>query len=286
MDGFSASIVGLKNNYMRDFSPRGYVSEVVPRQHSTRFNVEQAILDKLNLFGKVNPIYLNQTDIVVDGVLCSAYEGDINNYWLSSKKHDTCYQPFYPTWMLSAYALAYYSKRLGFKELVDVGSGDGRLAYCSTLVGLKAFSIEIDYSLSSLQHDISSLTGVGFEIYNTDATRFEYESLDLSCPIFFISGLPECGDILARDVVAKEINSRNKKGRVGFNFMGTHAVREYMADNTQWGWGSIIENFNLEILGCATLPTLWTNDQELDTAYVFAQMYQDSPAAGISPTLN
>ncbi|HJR47058.1 MAG TPA: hypothetical protein VJ799_02775, partial [Nitrososphaeraceae archaeon] len=136
---------------MTDFPPRSYVSEVVPRQHSTRFDIEQAILDKLNLFGKNNPIYLNQTNIVIDGILCRAYEGDINNYWLSSKKHDTCYQPFYPTWILSAYALAFYSKRFGFKELVDIGSGDGRIAYCSTLVGLKSFSIEIDASLSLLQ---------------------------------------------------------------------------------------------------------------------------------------
>jgi hypothetical protein len=271
LEGLSASIVGLKNKYMTDFPPRSYVSEVVPRQHSTRFDIEQAILDKLNLFGKNNPIYLNQTNIVIDGILCRAYEGDINNYWLSSKKHDTCYQPFYPTWILSAYALAFYSKRFGFKELVDVGSGDGRIAYCSTLVGLKSFSIEIDASLSLLQRDISSLTGVGFEILNADATSFEYESLDLSCPIFFISGLPESGDILASNVISKEINSKDKKGRVGFNFMGTHVMREYTADKTQWGWGNLIENFGLEVLGCATLPTMWTNDQELDTAYVFAQ---------------
>ena len=271
MEGLSASIVGLKNKYMTDFPPRSYVSEVVPRQYSTRFDIEQAILDKLNLFGKNNPIYLNQTNIVIDGILCSAYEGDINNYWLSSKKHDTCYQPFYPTWILSAYALAFYSKRFGFKELVDVGSGDGRIAYCSTLVGLKAFSIEIDTSLSLLQRDISSLTGVVFEILNTDATSFEYESLDLSCPIFFISGLPESGDILAKNVISKEMNSKYKKGRVGFNFMGTHVMREYTADKTQWGWGNLLENFGLEVLGCATLPTMWTNDQELDTAYVFAQ---------------
>jgi hypothetical protein len=274
LDGFSASIVGLKHTYTRDFSPKGYVSEVVPCQRSARFNIEQAILDKLNLFGKSNPIYLNQTEIIVDGMLCTAYEGDINDYWLSSKKHDTCYQPFYPTWLLSAYALAFYSKRFGFKELVDIGSGDGRIAYCSTLLGLKAFSIEIDDSLSLLQRDISSLTGVSFEILNTDATSFKYDSLDLSCPIYFVSGLPESGDILARDVISKEINSRDEKRRVGFNFMGTHVIREYMADKTQWGWGNIIKNFDLEILGCATLPTLWTNDQELDTAYVFAQIRQ------------
>jgi hypothetical protein len=274
LDNLSSSIVELKNNYMKDFLPKGYVSEVVPCQRSSRFNIEQATLDQLNLFAKINPIYLDRTDVMVDGMLCTAYEGDINNYWLSSKKHDTCYQPFYPTWLLSAYALAFYSKRFGFKELVDIGSGDGRIAYCSTLLGLKAFSIEIDDSLGSVQQDILSMTGVGFELLTTDATSFDYESLDLSCPIFFISGLPESGDILARDVISKEISPRDKKGRVGFNFMGTHMMREYMADKTQWGWGNIIKRFDLEVLGCATLPTLWTNDQEIDTAYVFTQFRQ------------
>jgi hypothetical protein len=53
--------------------------------------------------------------------------------------------------------------------------------------------------------------------------------------------------------------------------MGTHVMREYTADKTLWGWGNIIEDFELNIVGCVTLPTLWTNDQDLDTAYVFAQ---------------
>ena len=271
MEGICSSITGLKNKYMTDFSPTGYVTEIVPCQYSTNLDIEQSILDKLNLFAQNNPIYLKQTEIIVDGILCKSYEGDINNYWLSSKKHDTCYQPFYPTWILSAYALAILSKKLGFTELVDIGSGDGRIAYCSTLVGLKSFSIEIDMDLSILQHNVVSSTGVGFEILNLDATSFDYSSLDLSHPIFFISGLPELGDILARDVITKTRNLSDAKGTIGFNFMGTHVMREYTADKTLWGWGNIIEDFELNIVGCVTLPTLWTNDQDLDTAYVFAQ---------------
>ncbi|HZB73487.1 MAG TPA: hypothetical protein VE378_01965 [Nitrososphaeraceae archaeon] len=271
MEGICSSITGLKNKYMTDFSPTGYVTEIVPCQYSTNLDIEQSILDKLNLFAQNNPIYLKQTEIIVDGILCKSYEGDINNYWLSSKKHDTCYQPFYPTWILSAYALAILSKKLGFTELVDIGSGDGRIAYCSTLVGLKSFSIEIDTDLSILQHNVVSSTGVGFEILNLDATSFDYSSLDLSHPIFFISGLPELGDILARDVITKARNLSDAKDTIGFNFMGTHVMREYTADKTLWGWGNIIEDFELNIVGCVTLPTLWTNDQDLDTAYVFAQ---------------
>ena len=271
MEGICSSITGLKNKYMTNFSPTGYVTEIVPCQYSTNLDIEQSILDKLNLFAQNNPIYLKQTEIIVDGILCKSYDGDINSYWLSSKKHDTCYQPFYPTWILSAYALAILSKKLGFIELVDIGSGDGRIAYCSTLVGLKSFSIEIDTDLSILQHNVVSSTGVGFEILNLDATSLDYSSLDLSRPVFFISGLPELGDILARDVITKARNLSDVKDTIGFNFMGTHVMREYTADKTLWGWGNIIEDFKLNIVGCVTLPTLWTNDQDLDTAYVFTQ---------------
>jgi hypothetical protein len=271
LEGICSSITGLKNKYITNFSPTGYVTEIVPCQYSTNLDIEQSILDKLNLFAQNNPIYLKQTEIIVDGILCKSYEGDINSYWLSSKKHDTCYQPFYPTWILSAYALAILSKKLGFTELVDIGSGDGRIAYCSTLVGLKSFSIEIDTDLSILQHNVVSSTGVGFEILNLDATSLDYSSLDLSRPVFFISGLPELGDILARDVITKARNLSDVKDTIGFNFMGTHVMREYTADKTLWGWGNIIEDFKLNIVGCVTLPTLWTNDQDLDTAYVFTQ---------------
>lgn len=271
LEGICSSITGLKNKYMRNFSPTSYVTEVIPCEHSTNLDVEQKVLDKLNLFAQNNPIYQKEIEIIIDGTICKSYQGDINNYWLSSKKYDTCYQPFYPTWILSAYALAFLSKKLGYTELVDVGSGDGRIAYCSTLVGLKPFSLEIDTELSLLQQNVVSSTGVDFKILNVDATSFDYNSLELSRPVFFISGLPELGDMLARDVITKTRNLPNAKGALGFNFMGNHVIRRYTADKTLWGWGNIIKDFELNIIGCVTLPTLWTNDQDLDTAYIFAQ---------------
>ena len=257
---------------MKYFSPTGYVSEILPCQFSTGLDIEQGILDKLDLFAQNNPIYTKQIEIIVDGTKCKSYEGDINHYWLSSKKHDTCYQPFYPTWILSAYALSLISKELGYKELVDVGSGDGRIAYCSTLLGLRSFSVEIDSELTFLQRKIASSTGIDFEILNVDAMGFEYKSLDLSRPVFFISGLPQSGDMLAMDVLKRARNLSDTCDTIGFNFMGSHVMREYTADKTQWGWGNVIEEFGLKVIGCVTLPTLWTNDQDIDTAYIFAEM--------------
>jgi hypothetical protein len=40
-------------------------------------------------------------------------------------------------------------------------------------------------------------------------------------------------------------------------------------DRTGWGWGNIIASFGLKLIGTITLPTLWTTDQILDTAYVY-----------------
>jgi len=41
-----------------------------------------------------------------------------------------------------------------------------------------------------LENKISSNTGVNFHPMIADATQFDYASLELSQPIFFISGLP------------------------------------------------------------------------------------------------
>jgi hypothetical protein len=132
--------------------------------------------------------------------------------------------------------------------------------------------------LALLQRKIASSTGIDFEILNVDAMGFEYKSLALSRPVFFISGLPQSGDMLAIDVLKGARNLSDTCGTIGFNFMGSHVMREYTADKTQWGWGNVIEEFGLKVIGCVTLPTLWTNDQDIDTAYVFAEMAEDRPA--------
>jgi hypothetical protein len=269
-DLVSRSIVKLKNEFIKIHKPRSVVYEIIPLSYSDTLPIENRTLSQLNKFAEMNSIYYRSTDINVLGVPCRSYEGDINDYWLSSKKYDANYQPFYPTWILSAYALSLYAKRLGFKEAVDIGSGDGRIAYCSKLLGMKSIGIEIDSALVDLQHRISNSTNIQYEIINGDATNLEYSSIDLSRPIFFISGLPESGEILATSILTKISKNAQLRYTAGFNFMGSHIMKEYTRDKTKWGWGKIMEHFHLDVIECITLPTVWTNDQQIDTAYIYA----------------
>jgi hypothetical protein len=270
-DLVSRSIVKLKNEFIKIHKPRSVVYEIIPLSYSPTLPIENRILSRLNDFAESNLIYYRSTDINLLGIPCRSYEGDINDYWLSSKKYDANYQPFYPTWILSAYALSLGAKRLGFEEAVDIGSGDGRIAYCSKLIGMKSVGIEIDSALVDLQHRISNLTNIRYDILNEDATNIEYSSIGLSRPMFFISGLPESGEILATSLLTKVNEIAQLKYSAGFNFMGSHIMKEYTRDKTKWGWGKIIEHFDLDIIECLTLPTLWTNDQQIDTAYVYAR---------------
>ncbi|MFL6367733.1 MAG: hypothetical protein ACJ72T_04185 [Nitrososphaeraceae archaeon] len=270
-DLVSRSIVKLKNEFIKIHKPRSVVYEIIPLLYSPTLPIENRILSRLNDFAESNLIYYRSSDIDLLGIPCRSYEGDINDYWLSSKKYDANYQPFYPTWILSAYALSLGAKRLGFEEAVDIGSGDGRIAYCSKLIGMKSVGIEIDSALVDLQHRISNLTNIRYDILNEDATNIEYSSIGLSRPMFFISGLPESGEILATSLLTKINEITQLKYSAGFNFMGSHIMKEYTRDKTKWGWGKIIEHFDLDVIECLTLPTLWTNDQKIDTAYVYAR---------------
>lgn len=270
-DSISQSIVKLKNEFVKGHKVRSIIYEVIPLLYSTKLPIVDGILSTLNNFAESNSIYFESTDVYISGIPCRAYDGDINDYWLSSKKYDTNYQPFYPTWILSAYVLSLEAKRLGFEEVVDIGSGDGRIAYCSKLLGLKSVGIEIDSDLVNLQYKISNLTNIKYRVLNEDATAIEYSSLNLSKPIFFISGLPESGEMLARNVLEKVREIIELKHSAGFNFMGSHIMKGYSRDKTKWGWGKIIEDFDLDLIGCLTLPSHWTNDQNMDTAYVYTR---------------
>jgi hypothetical protein len=263
----------LKSQFMQGYRERrGLLSELLPVSYSRCLPIENNLLDLLHKFALANSIYTSSHYATISGIPCRIYEGDINNYWLSSKKHDTSYQPFYPTWMLSALALALEAQHQGFDQLVDIGSGDGRIAYCASLVGLDSYGIEIDYDLVELQNAILSGTGVTYHVIRGDATQFDYNSLDLSKPIFFISGLPEMGEMLANSVIQKVLSVKKMKGNPGFNFMGSHVMKPLARDRTSWGWGNIIVRFDLEVLRTVSLPTLWTSDQILDTAYVYTRV--------------
>lgn len=270
-DSIPEAIIHLKSEFMRGYSGRSLLCEVVPLSHSTSLPIDDRTLNSLHRFAAANPIYIRSYDLEISRMPCRVYEGDITSYWLGSKKHDTSYQPFYPTWMLSAFALAHGAKTLGFEELVDVGSGDGRIAYCGKLLGMESHGIEIDGDLVQLQNSIADATGVTYNAVNADATRFDYRALNLSRPMFFISGLPEMGEMLANSVI-KQVESIKVLGNsAGFNFMGSHVTKAYTRDRTGWGWGSVIASRGLQLVGTVTLPTLWTADQQLDTAYVYTK---------------
>lgn len=273
-DSIPRAVTGLKNEFMRSYKGQSLLREVVPLSHSKHLPIDDEMLQALHRFARANPIYIKSYDSEIFGVPCRVYEGDFNNYWLSSKKHDTSYQPFYPTWMLSAFALAHGARSLGFEQLVDVGSGDGRIAYCARLLGMEPHGIEIDHDLVQLQISISSATGIRYDAIRADATCFDYGTLELSRPMFFISGLPEMGEMLANSVIKQVMSIDVLKHDAGFNFMGSHVMKAHTRDKTGWGWGNVITSYDLEHVGTVTLPTLWTTDQAVDTAYVYTRFRQ------------
>ncbi len=270
-DSIPRAIASLKNEFMRGYKNRSVLCEIIPLPHSKGLPIGGDMLELLHKFAAANPIYFQSFDADVSGIACRAYEGDITSYWLGSKKHDTSYQPFYPTWMLSAYALALGARLRGFDQVVDVGSGDGRIAYCAKLLGMESHGIEIDEDLVQLQKSISSATGVKYDAICADATRFDYGALELSRPLFFISGLPEMGEMLANSVISQVLTIDGLKHSAGFNFMGSHVMKSFSKDHTGWGWGNVIARLGLELTGTVTLPTLWTADQAIDTAYVYTR---------------
>lgn len=269
-DSLAKSIVHLKREFVKSNDHNGPLSEVLPAGASLP-DIKSSTLEYLHRFARANPIYLKSYSSRISEVDCVVYEGDINSYWLGSKKHDTSYQPFYPTWILSAFALASVTKSLGFDQIVDIGSGDGRIAYCARLLGMEAFGIEIDEELARVQNQVSSQTGIEYTAIRADATRFDYGSLPLSRPMFFISGLPEMGEMLANSVITQVRSIENIGHLAGFNLMGSHTMKPMSRDHTELGWGGIIASFGLEISCTVTLPTFWTSDHRLDTPYLYTK---------------
>lgn len=263
------TIVRIKAEFAAKYKGSSHMHEPVPAASSEQLPIDQSGLASMHAFAKNNPIYFGSREMELLGIQCTVYEGDINEYWLSSIKHDSGYQPFYPTWILSAYALALASKEMGFEQVVDIGSGDGRIAYCAHAAGLAGHGIEIDPDLVELQKKIASATKVGFNALCADATQFDYSSLGLTRPLFYISGLPEMGEMLANSVLEK-ILSTTLKDTAGFVLMGSHVKRKFAKEHLQWGWGEVIGRFGLEVKQVITLPTHWTAEQPLDTPYIFA----------------
>ena len=147
------NLVKLKQNFAKNYSGNAHIQEVIPSFVSKEFELEKTHLEFLHEFAQKNPIYTNSFEEKINGIDCMVYEGDINEYWLNSIKHGSSCQPFYPTWIMSAYIMALTAKNLGYSELVDIGSGDGRIAFCGNVLGLRSHSIEIDDVLVELQEN-------------------------------------------------------------------------------------------------------------------------------------
>jgi len=264
------AIVTLKTEFMKRNEGGSHIQEIMPTLPES-LSIDEHELEMLHKFAESNSIYSDSYEMNILDTVCKVYQGDVNNYWLDSIKHDTSYTPFYPIWILSAYALVLESKNLGVKQIIDIGSGDGRIAYCAKIVGLESYGIEIDENLVSLENKISSNTGVDFQPMIADATQFDYASLELSQPIFFISGLPEVGEMLANNVIPRITSMQNLKTNPIFVFSGSHIMRKDSRDKSKWGWGKVMERYNLEVIKTVTLPTYWTVDQPVDTPFIFTR---------------
>ena len=200
------------------------------------------------------------------------YEGDINDYWLNSIKHGSSCQPFYPTWIMSAYVMASIAKELGYSELVDIGSGDGRIAFCGKILGFNSYSIEIDDVLVGLQDSICTQTNQNFNPKCEDALEFDYSILNLKNPAFFIGGLPQMGgEFLATSIIEKINNKINLKKNTGIIFAGTNTKRQLSGNLSDGGWSSLIETHQLDVIDTVSLPTVWTFDQLVETPYIFTK---------------
>ena len=263
-------IVTLKTEFMKRQKDSSHIHEIIPVS-SESLSIDEHESKMLHKFAESNSIYTDFYEMKILDTVCKVYHGDVNNYWLDSIKHDTSYAPFYPIWILSAYTLALESKSLGAKQIIDIGSGDGRIAYCAKVAGLKSYAIEIDENLVSLENKIASNTGVDFQPMVADATQFDYASLELSQPTFFISGLPEVGEMLANNVIPRITSMPTLKTNPVFVFTGSHIMRKDSRDKSKWGWGKVMERYNLEVIKTVTLPTYWTVDQSVDTPFIFTR---------------
>ncbi len=271
LEKIAKNLVILKQEFAQTYAGHSHIQELIPISSSESFLINDIHLEFLHDFAAKNPIYHNSYEQKIAGIFCKVYEGDINEYWLNSIKHGSSCQPFYPTWILSAYIAASIAKSLGYKELVDIGSGDGRIAYCAKILDVQSTSIEIDDVLVELQNTISDTTKVNFNPICVDAIEFDYSTLNLTHPVFFIGGLPQMGgDILATNIIEK-ISTTSLKKNTCIVFAGTHSKRQLSDNQSKGGWSSLIDKHGLKVIKTVSLPTIWTFDQLIDTPYIYTE---------------
>jgi hypothetical protein len=261
-------LLKLKNEYLEKIHSYNHIRELLPAP-SNQGLFDKSHLEKLHTFFKLNKIYYKQESLVLGNISCISYEGDINQFWLSSKKYDTNYQPFLPTWVLSALVMVQVAKDLGFENIIDIGSGDGRLLYCGSIIGLNSIGVEIDKDLCDLQTKISDDSNVKFRVINGDSNSIDYSQLALENTMLFVSALPESGEMISYGITNQFKKYTDKLQNVGITLMGSQTYRKYSRDKSMWGWGKFIDDCELKLVECLSLPTSWTLDEKKETPYLF-----------------
>lgn len=273
-------LVRIKREFARSGAASAHLAEAVPLPGGP-FPAGEGHLEALHEFARSNPMYTEREDAELAGVPCTAYSGDMGAYWLDSTKHGTSCQPFYPTWLASAYLAAAGAAGMGCTEAVDVGSGDGRIAYCAGLLGLAPHSIEIDGGLAALQASISGATGRPMGTACADALDAGYAGMGLLRPAFFVGGLPQMGgDILASAVIGRIRDVPGLAGRSRIVLAGSRSERPLAAGGAHFGWGPLIEGNGLQVLRTVDLPTAWTMDRDEETPYVYASFSRPQRTTG------
>jgi hypothetical protein len=262
------NLVNLKNEYLEEFHSYNPIREFVPVPNKQNM-IDKSHLEKLHAFFKHNSIYYKEQAVTLSDIPCTSYEGDVNQFWLSSKKYDTNYQPFLPTWGLSALVMCLVVKNLGFQSILDMGSGDGRLLYCGSILGLDSAGVEIDKDLCELQNEISTCSNVKYNVIQGDSNSIDYSQFNLENTMIFISALPELGEMIAYGVLNQLKMYRGKLHNVGITLMGSHTYRKYSRDKSMYGWGKFIADSELKILASLSLPSSWTLDEKKETPYIF-----------------
>jgi len=269
IEELAKNLINLKKEFAKLYDGKSQIQEVIPVLKSEIFPIKQQDLELLHQFATKNPIYYNSYEKTVGETSCIVYEGDINKYWLNSIQHGSSCAPFSPTWIMSAYLCALLAKELGYQEVIDIGSGDGRIAFCAKILDLESYSIEIDDMLVDLQ---KLLTILDFHPYCSDAVTFDYSSLNLTQPIFFIGGLAQMGGIALASGVLEKIDSiSNLKKNTGWVFAGTFSQKYQPDPKNEAGWGTLIEKNNLKSIQTLSLPTVWTFHEPEETPYIFTQ---------------
>ena len=270
IENISKNLIALKQEFRRVYCGTSHVQEIMPLDESDDFPIPQDDFDSLHTFLQNNSIYYDKFETKINNVNCMVYEGDINKYWLNSIGHESSTQPFSPTWMLTAYIITSMAKMLGYSEVLDIGSGDGRIAFCGKVLGLNVYGIEIDNMLVDLQNNISKKIMIDFNPICSDAVKFDYNALEFSRPAFFIGGLPQMGgDVLASKIISN-LND-NLKQKSCMVLTGSYSEKYSFNDTRDGGWKKLIDECNLEIIQSNSLPTAWSFNQTTETPYIFTK---------------